>query len=370
MTPIGARLVVMLSDERQRMANEWFCKWHYISGSMPVEIESFNGRLIRYGGIRYTGVPQTIYRQTIQHYLAKKICEVFYGIEDEILRYPFAIRVQALSEAKSFITDFAQQIRHEAVEKDRILQGDGFKFPQRQDIGEWVGSQPQDIAARVDQLRRIYCDVMSEVGGNNMVFGSMTKDKVTLVKHSGEVIRKDIPASVSSHQITMFVADLPIEVGDHFLRELPSKLVEDFIVVDPGYHSGVASIPPHFQTKVRRSDAPVATPQTVIATFHGANSRLNINSADNSFNVASDITPAQVKDLVAQIRAAAPGLPEAQRSGIESSLAELESEVNSATPSASKLRATLVSLRSVVEGASGNLVAAGIGSLISKLLGG
>ncbi|WP_181418225.1 hypothetical protein [Komagataeibacter oboediens] len=133
MTPIGARLVVMLSDERQRMANEWFCKWHYISGSMPVEIESFNGRPIRYGGIRYTGVPQTIYRQTIQHYLAKKICEVFYGIEDEILRYPFAIRVQALSEAKSFITDFAQQIRHEAVEKDRILQGDGFKFPQRQD---------------------------------------------------------------------------------------------------------------------------------------------------------------------------------------------------------------------------------------------
>lgn len=48
---------------------------------------------------------------------------------------------------------------------------------------------------------------------------------------------------------------------------------------------------------------------------------------------------------------------------------ELHGSLSVMTLSASKLRAALVSLRSVVEGASGNLVAAGIGLLIGKLLG-
>ena len=203
-----------------------------------------------------------------------------------------------------------------------------------------------------------------------MVFGNMANDKVTLVKSNGTVVREDIPAVVSQNQITMFVKDLPIEVGDHFLRQLPSKLVEDYIVVDPGFHAGLSAIPPHFQTKVRRSDAPLATPQTVIANFHGANSRMNINSIDNSINIASDIPISQVKDFVAQVRGAIPALPEQQQQTILAPLVELEVEASTPTPSQTKIRAVLAALKVVAEGASGNLIASGIGALIAKLLGG
>ena len=65
------------------------------------------------------------------------------------------------------------------------------------------------------------------------MFQSLMRDKVTLVKKDGTVLRSDIPATVSTGQITTYAEDLPIEVGDHFLRELPNGLVDDYIVCDP-----------------------------------------------------------------------------------------------------------------------------------------
>jgi hypothetical protein len=100
---------------------------------------------------------------------------------------------------------------------------------------------------------------------------------------------------------------LPIEVGDHFLRQLPSGLVDDYIVTDPGYRSGVAgAMPPHFQVKVRRSDAPAAPPQTIIANFHGPNSRMNVNSTDSSANTVIYQTHdlAQLADEFSRLREA------------------------------------------------------------------
>ena len=117
-----------------------------------------------------------------------------------------------------------------------------------------------------------------------MPFGVIPKEKVTLVKKDGTTSRSDIPAVVSPRQIITFTTDLPIEVGDHFLRQLPNGLVEDYVVDDPGYHNGIGPIPPNYQVKVHRSDAPTAPPQTIIANFHGANSRMNVNSTDNSSN--------------------------------------------------------------------------------------
>ena len=55
MTPIGSRLQLTLDDEVIRMANEWFFKWHHIGGERPVEIDSFRGKPIVYGGIRFSG---------------------------------------------------------------------------------------------------------------------------------------------------------------------------------------------------------------------------------------------------------------------------------------------------------------------------
>jgi hypothetical protein len=369
LTPIGSRLTASLADEYTRMQNQWFFKWHHIGGPM-IEIESFREKPIRYGGIKFAGSAHAVYWDTIRLYLRKKIGTIFDDVEHELERYTLEIRDKALTEAEGIVISFAAKIRAAAVEKDRVLRGDGVRFPSPQNIGGWPSAGDADIRARVAELRRIYCDLRVELGGGEVMFSSLTNDRVTLVKKDGTVVRENIPATVSSKQITTFMPDLPIEVGDHFLRQLPSKLVEDYIVTDPAFRSGVAPIPPHFQTKVRRTDAPLAPPQTIIATFHGANSRMNLNSTDNSVNIASGISVDQLTSFVAQVRSSMPALPTEQQQAIGEPLAVLEAEIANPAPSQSKIRATLGSMKTIAEGAAGNLVATGISALIAQILGG
>lgn len=80
-----------------------------------------------------------------------------------------------------------------------------------------------------------------------MSLQSLQKDRVTFVKKDGTVIRSDIPAVVGPGQITTFVIDLPIEIEDHFLRQLPNGMVEDYVASEPSYMSGISGTnPPHY----------------------------------------------------------------------------------------------------------------------------
>ena len=56
------------------------------------------------------------------------------------------------------------------------------------------------------------------------------KDRITLVKADGQVAKEDIPALVTGDMIFTADQSLPLEVGDHLLRELPNGLVEDYEV--------------------------------------------------------------------------------------------------------------------------------------------
>jgi hypothetical protein len=371
MTPIGSRLSASLSDEYLRMQNEWFFKWHSIGGDRPVVIESFNGKPICYGGIKFSGSAHSVYWDTIQRYLRKKIGSIFDGLEEELKKYSLEVRDKALTEARSIVGQFAAKIRRAAIEKDRILRGDGIKFPPEHDMGHWQGCGIGDIEARVEGLRRIYCDLQVNIGGVEMPLQSMMKDKVTLVKKDGTVVKADIPASVSATQIITFVTEFPIEVDDHLLRQLPNGLVEDYIVSDPAYFSGVAgAIPPSYQIKVRRTGVPAASQQTIIANFHGPNSRMNVNSTDNSVNVVSGISGEQLAGFIDQVRASMAALPAEQQKAIAEPLTVLEVEAISPAPSQSKIRSALQTIKTVTEGAAGNLVASGIGALIGRILSG
>jgi hypothetical protein len=209
----------------------------------------------------------------------------------------------------------------------------------------------------------------SKAGEGEML--GLAKDKVTLVKKDGTVLRSDIPAGVGAGQITTFITDLPIEVGDHFLRQLPNGLVEDYIVSDPIYYSGAAgALPPHYEVKVRRTDAPVAAPHTIIANFHGPNSRMNVNSTDNSVNIVSGISSEQLTGFIGQVRASMAALSAEQQEAITEPLAALDVEAAAHAPSQSNIRSALQVIKTVAEGAAGNLVASGIGVLIAKMLSG
>lgn len=194
---------------------------------------------------------------------------------------------------------------------------------------------------------------------------------MTLVKKDGTVVKEGIKAQVSSGLIITPDAKLPIETGDHFVRVQPSGLAEDYIVTDPGFMSGGKGlIPPHFQSKVRRSDAPVAPPSTIINNIHGPNARVNINSTDNSTNTSISIQPLEVASLIEKIKPHLSSLPEDTKAQMQVPIELLEAEIRSGTPNSSVLIEGLKSLKVIAEGAAGNLVAAGIGAMIGPMLGG
>lgn len=134
---------------------------------------------------------------------------MFDDLEIELQKYPLEIRSKALTEGLALIGSFVGKIRNAAIDKDRILRSDGLNFPQPHDPANWAGAQTSDIEARTATLRHIYYDMEVAKGGNGVVFGDLMRDKVTLVKADGTVIRENIQAQVSSGQIITFDASLP-----------------------------------------------------------------------------------------------------------------------------------------------------------------
>ena len=197
------------------------------------------------------------------------------------------------------------------------------------------------------------------------------KHKVTLVKADGTVAKEQIPALVTGKVI--FTADktLPVEVGDFLLRNLPNGLVEKYEVTNPKYYDLGRGGDAHFQIDVTRAGSPQAQSavvQGITNNFNGPNSRVNINSTDNSINVSADFSSKQLHDFVEQVRPVLSLLSEDSRKIIEAQLVTIEEEADKPNPTKMRVLSALQSIKSVAEGASGNLVAAGIISLIGALL--
>lgn len=372
LTPIGSRLQISLDAERLRMANEWFFRWHHIGREGPVEIDSFNGRIIKPAGIMFSGSARTSYWDIIQRYARQKVSALFDDLEADIQRYPIEVRRKALNEALSLMRVFVAGIRREAIKTDRVLRGDGSTFPPEQDLGNWNGANGSDIEARVETLRHIYCDLAAAKGGVEKVFDDLMNDRVTLVKRDGTVSKENITSLVAAGSIQINDQSLLMEPNDHLLRTLPNGLVEDYIIVDPQFHAGFGGIESFWTVKVRRSNAPAAqtgvTIQRITNNFHGANSRVNIASTDLSTNTATSFDPAKLQALIEQVRPAIGALPQPQRDAIQAPLALLEDEVRSGAPTDSKVALALQSIKSVAEEVTGNLIAAGIVGLVAPLL--
>ena len=156
MTPFGLRLQLALDLERQRMTNEWFFKWHFIGQSPAVEIDGFNGTKIRYGGIAFTGSARAVYWHTIKLYLKIKVGEIFDGLEAELKAYPKAHVEAAILDTKILMNSFAAGIFHEAIEKDRILRGDGINFPQPDTARAADPTVFPEIEQRANALQALY----------------------------------------------------------------------------------------------------------------------------------------------------------------------------------------------------------------------
>ena len=115
------------------------------------------------------------------------------------------------------------------------------------------------------------------------------KDKITLIKKDGSTY-ENIASSVQGNMIYTADANHPLEDGDTYQRALPSGVVEEYLVQNSGYQSGIGSISAHYQSKVKKKSAlqeqkPL---QNITYNVSGTNSRVNINSIDNSQNISEN----------------------------------------------------------------------------------
>ena len=284
-TVIGQKLELAIQQELRRMDNDWFFKWNFIGKDGHVEIESFPGAPIRFGGIAYVGSPVTVFWDTISRYRKVKVSDFFGSVEDNLPKYPKYIRSLAISEASAIIQMFAASIQRKAVEKDRVLRGDGITFPPPRDLGCWEQSDAESIGIRADALTESYCELDLQQGGTYVIEKMMT-EKLTFLKADGSGQKDGVKGLVTSGKVITFDTSLPVQPNDRFLRELPSGLVEEYIVEDPGFQGGIqGAIKPHYQARVHRTDARPAPANQIINNIQGPNARININSTDNSHNV-------------------------------------------------------------------------------------
>jgi len=85
-----------------------------------------------------------------------------------------------------------------------------------------------------------------------MAFSDMLKDKLTIFKANGEVV-KGIEGSVQKNKIYIQRSDVLIEAEDRIRREMSNGGTEEYEVVDPGFHEKLGSISAGYQMEVKKA---------------------------------------------------------------------------------------------------------------------
>lgn len=153
MTPTATRLRERLDARRLWFQNEWFFKWHFIGKDGPVDIDSFDGRHIHYGGVKFSDTARDIYWQTVVRGVRQEITSQFAWVDQEVRNYNDETALRAIDECAGQLASFVRAIRREAVKKDRILRGDGINFPTENDAGRWEGTSDREIQAQAEALK-------------------------------------------------------------------------------------------------------------------------------------------------------------------------------------------------------------------------
>lgn len=153
MTPTAIRLKARLHDRRRWFYNQWFFKWHHIGGERPIEIDMFDGSAAHYAGIAFSGSVRDVYWDAAVRGVRQEITQQFAWVDQEVRNYNPDTVFRAIDECAGLLISFARSVRRIAVEKDRILRGNGVSFPTESDAGWWDGASDSDILAQADALK-------------------------------------------------------------------------------------------------------------------------------------------------------------------------------------------------------------------------
>lgn len=98
-----------------------------------------------------------------------------------------------------------------------------------------------------------------------MSFEDFENDEIVLIKPDAS--EHKARASVQGGVIFVFDTTFPVEAGDEIRHVLPSRVVQHFRVIDPGYISGFGS--GHYEIKVRNAATPSeSTPVSSVVNNH------------------------------------------------------------------------------------------------------
>lgn len=214
------------------------------------------------------------------------------------------------------------------------------------------------------------------------------KEKARLIKQDSSVF-DGVEALFDSGMSMIFVDDASvcIEDGDTFERTLPNGVKEHYLVLDSGFFGGSPGIPAHYQVKVekQRHYRKVVSGQVMSSLPTNDTKGININASSgailqiqqNSVNSTQTFIPSQtqnidytaVSDFLKQVRKypmLADELGE-DATKFEQLIAEAEEAVeNKASPS--RIKTVLDTMKDLMVGITGSLIASGIAAQIPVLL--
>ena len=153
MTPTATRLNMRLDERYLWFHNQWFFKWHHIGAGSSADIDTFDGRQAHYGGIKFSGSARDVYWWAIVRGAKKEVIEQFAWVEEAVRNYAPAVAIQAIDECAVALVSFVGKLRRTAIEKDRILRGDGINFPAEHDSGNWGDVSDRAIVKQAEALK-------------------------------------------------------------------------------------------------------------------------------------------------------------------------------------------------------------------------
>lgn len=134
-----------------------------------------------------------------------------------------------------------------------------------------------------------------------MSLKALSRDTITILKPDGQKF-EDVKANVQPKMIFIHDEMIPLEENDKIFRKLPNGLIEEYIVLDRGYYSALSGIPGHYQAKVQKEGTINENKLQSIINYNlnGTNSKVNVNSTDNSVNYFGDNTFNELRESVSK----------------------------------------------------------------------
>jgi hypothetical protein len=175
------------------------------------------------------------------------------------------------------------------------------------------------------------------------------KDKVNLKKQDGSGAEGIIATVAGSDLIVIKGKKYIIDVGDLLTRKLSNGAEETYQVVDPKYYETTpGSSGPHYQLKVKKLGVPEAKAafQHIVYNVTGNNARVNVDSVDNSTNIANVHAAGEQIDLLRKEIASLDLSPVTKTEALEV-LDAVEAQLGQEKPKRSVVMALLDSLPKV-----------------------